>query len=1342
MTFMQHADLLTQSWGVMGRLRTRQKIPLKKNYGDWKLHCLNYTIAASPNTEMYTHLHLHTQYSLLEGAIRIPALTKALHERGFSACAITDHGNMFGVPEFYHTLKDAGLKPLIGMGAFISGTTLQSAGIRNGRRMAQTQLLCLNRQGYQNLSMLASLAFTEGKQQGMASIEHNLFEQFHEGLIAFSGGLDGEISQPLLNGRIEDARRLASWYKEVFSGRFYFELQNTGLESRHALNHQLVELGQELDIPLLASNNCFYIMPEEAEAQHILWLMGQQYRVTDDGVPGMKSNAFSLKTEEEMREVFAEFSPEVMENTGRIAEQCELALENAKVFLPNFEAPPEHSLESWLRKQANEGLERRLGPLFELYSPESSFEDFRATYDARLTFELDVIIQMDFPGYFLIVADFINWAKDHGVSVGPGRGSGAGSLTAYALRITDIDPIRYGLLFERFLNPDRISLPDFDIDFDVYGRDRVIEYVRRRYGEQNVCQISTFGTLKAKAAVRGVARVLDFTYSEADKIAKLVPNELNIALDEAIHKEPGLARMASEGSEQERRLLDLSRKLEGLSTHLGTHAAGVIIMNQDIREVMPVCTGREGALQSMYPMKYAEDQGAVKFDFLGLQNLSTIDDTLELVNRDRPPEARVDITRIPMNDRLTFNMLANADTAGVFQLESSGMKRLVAEMKPSSFEDIVAILALYRPGPLGSGMVEDFVQCKHGRKQVVYPHPLLGPILKETYGVMVYQEQIMQAVQVLAGFSLGQADLLRRAIGKKDPTVLAEQRERFVQGCLNNPEYVEGCRGKDAGGKANDIFDLIDYFSGYGFNKSHTVAYGMISCQTAYLKAHYPVQFMAALLNGASQNPDKVVSYIGDCKEMGVSVLPPDVNLSLKSFSVSPIACRITSRTIAHLDPGFPGSPFAGNNGLPETSAAPLKHLFQNFTGEKYDSVDDLLKALMEHAPEDIMDFLKLSLRENLNDGKEISPSNLREWLNREARVEAVRFGLSAVKNVGGNAVDSILEVRKQHGQLKDFLEFLKAVDLNRMNKRMLETLVHCGAFDSIESNRARLDAVLEEALHLAQEHQRSESTGQQTLFELMAEEDAKATETVLRFPEIRDWRHHHRLKQEKESLGFYVSGHPLDRYASEVKQLAVSTSELQEGLSACDAQAGKYAEQEAVSVAGIVVSKTVRLNRNSEKFAIIVIEDLRGTLEFPVFAKVYAEAAEFLDGDDPLLITGRINLRDESVSLMVDSVQALSEVRLQQAHSMTIEIASNELEPEKLRLLRNLMQKYPGEKPVHFLFHTEEGTEVKIHVQEKTRFEPAFIEELEEERQSWSLTFSYGEVPKTLLRHANPPVS
>ncbi|HEX9841634.1 MAG TPA: DNA polymerase III subunit alpha, partial [bacterium] len=843
--------------------------------------------------------------------------------------------------------------------------------------------------------------------------------------------------------------------------------------------------------------------------------------------------------------------------------------------------------------------------------------EFRRPYRERLDFELDVITSMKYPGYFLIVADFINWAKDAGVRVGPGRGSGAGSLVAYALRITDLDPIHHKLLFERFLNPERVSLPDFDIDFDVAGREKVIEYVRGKYGDNKVCQISTFGTLGAKAALRNVARVLDFPYSQADKIAKLIPNKLGITLQEAIDMEPELARLERDGEQNEQLLIRCGKALEGLNSNLSTHAAGVIIMDQDIQEIMPVCSPVKGeGLQSMYSMKYAEDQGAVKFDFLGLLNLTIIQRAVQLINDQRPPDSPAfDIDEIPLDDRATYKLLGRADTTGVFQLESGGMRRLLMDLKPETFEDIVAILALYRPGPLGSGMTDDFVKRKNEQRRnpgapIDTLHPKLQEVLKDTYGVMAYQEQVMEAARVLAGYSLGQADLLRRAIGKKIPAEMEQQREAFVEGCVGN--------GIDRR-KATEIFDKIDYFSGYGFNKSHSAAYGLVAYQTAYLKANHPVEFMAALLSSDMDNTDKVVNFIADCREMQITVLPPDVNHSRSDFTI---------------------------------------------------------------------------------------------------QSGAVRFGLTAVKNVGENAVAVILEAREAQpgGRFEDLSAFFRSVDLHRVNKRVLEALVKCGGFDSLERNRARLLEALDGLVHLGIHHQNNQVEGQENLFDLLGDEGAAALDLQVELPDVPELPPRQRLKLEKEALGFYISGHPLQRYQSEVGSLAVSSHDVREG---------EHEDGSEVLVAGMVGAMTVRMSRSAEKMAILRLEDLRGSVEVVVFPRIFAEVQGLLREDEPLLIRARVNVREEEINLQANQVVSLSRYRAEQARALTIPLDSGFPEAGLPRLV-GVLSKSSGDCGVRFRVATAEGSRVLLDSGLSVAPTEPFMEELEETLGGAPVQFDY----------------
>jgi DNA polymerase III subunit alpha len=1194
-------------------------------------------------TRPFAHLHLHTQYSLLEGAIRIAVpddavkagvgfkvLPEVLKEKGVTACAITDRGNLFGAVEFYKTIKKAGIKPIIGMQANVTEgpCTTQTPG-RATNGLSELVLLAQNKEGYGNLSRLSSLGFTVGRQGNVPRLDLDLICQHSAGLICLSGNQYGVVGRPLAQGDEARATTLAQQLAQAFPGRFYLELQNHGLEPQRRLNEALVALAKTLGLPLVGTNDCHYLEREEAYAQYILELMGQQRRVTDAGVTAYVDKQMYLKSPDEMAEALQDFPAEAYENTVAIAEQCSLDLSGGKSYLPKFPTPGEASEEEWFRKTVADGMQRRMEQLEGPYGiTAEKREAFWKVYQERLEYELGVILKMKYAGYFLIVADFITYAKDHGIRVGPGRGSGAGSLVAYVMRITELDPIRHGLIFERFLNPERVSLPDFDVDFAVNGRDAVIDYVRDKYGADHVCQISTFGALKAKAALRAVARVLDVPYGQADKIAKLIPNKLNILLAEAIGLEPELKRLEVEGTEQEQKLIKLGKSLELLSSTLSTHAAGVIIMDQPIQDVMPVCTaskpgrkkaavdGEDGAeageaeplLQTQFSMKWAEDQGAVKFDFLGLLNLDILSHAQALIRRRADPAAQAfDVDTIPLDDGETFKLLAHGDTTGVFQLESGGMRRLTMDLKASSFADIVAVVALYRPGPMQ--LIPTFVSRKHGREQVDYLHPKLEGILKETYGIMVYQEQVIQAAQILAGYSLGEADLLRRAIGKKIPAEMAAQRNRFITGCAagNIPDK-----------KANEIFEKIEYFAGYGFNKSHSAAYGLISYQTAYLKANYPVEFMAALLSSDMDNTDKVVNFIADSREMGVQVLPPDIERSGATFTID------------------------GN---------------------------------------------------------------------------AIRFGLNAVRNVGLGAAEVIIEARDQQPgkRFVDLATFLRTVDFRRVNKRVLEALIRCGGFDSISPNRAQLIAALDQIVALGLSEQNAQLEGQETLFTLLSDE-AETAGLNLELPDVPDFAPKDRLKQEKEALGFFVSGHPMDGFRSELENLTVTSHTLREG---------DYEDGAQVSVAGIIATLTLRLNKQAEKFAVIRLEDLRGSIEVVVFSRVYAQVAELLKVDEPVLIQGTLAVRDEDISVRADRVMSLSRFRAEHAERLTIRLP--EAPPESvLPRLVGVLSKAEGPCCVQLDLPTARGHRVLLDTGVKTVPADTVVEELTELLPGADLRFQY----------------
>ena len=1229
-------------------------------------------------TRPFVHLHLHTQYSLLEGAIRIAVpddavkagvgfkvLPDVLKERGMTACAITDRGNLFGAIEFYKTLKKEGIKPIVGVQAnVVEGALPQPASARRpsgtgpagraGNGVHELVLLARDAEGYGNLSRLSSVGFTAGRQGNVPRLDLDLICRHSAGLICLSGNLHGAVGQLLAQGDEARAREVASRLAEAFPDRFYLELQNHGLEPQRRVNAQLVTLAQALGLPLVGTNDCHYLEREEAYAQYILELMGRQRRITDPGVPPFTDKQMYLKSPDEMAEALRDYPPEAYENAAAIAEQCSVELKGGRSYMPRFPTPGNVPEDAWFREQVAAGMQHRRERLEAQYgvAPEKRAEFWRV-YQERLDSEMEVILKMKYAGYFLIVADFITNAKDRGIRVGPGRGSGAGSLVAYALRITELDPIRHGLLFERFLNPARVSLPDFDVDFAVEGRDAVIDYVRNKYGPDRVCQISTFGALKAKAALRGVARVLDVPYGQADKIAKLIPNKLNITLAEAIQLEPELKRLEAEGSQQERDLIRYGKLLELLSSNLSTHAAGVIIMDQPVQDVMPVCTaskparkkadgrdrgaegeGAESLLQTQFSMKWAEDQGAVKFDFLGLLNLDILSHAQALIRRRDDPACKAfDIDAVPLDDAETFALLGRGDTTGVFQLESGGMRRLTMDLKPTTFEEVVALQALYRPGPLGSGMTDQFVRRKTGREPVDSLHPKLERVLKETYGVMVYQEQVIQAAQILAGFSLGEADLLRRAMGKKIPQEMAQQRQRFIDGCAKN--------GISAA-KAQEIFEKIDYFSGYGFNKSHSAAYGLIAYQTAYLKAHYPVEFMAALLSSDMDNTDKVVNFIADCREMGVQVLPPDVAQSGVDFTIS------------------------GN---------------------------------------------------------------------------AIRFGLNAVRNVGQGAAEAILEARQAlpGKRFADLAAFLRTVDFRRVNKRALEALIQCGAFDSIHPNRAQLSAALDSMVALALNEQNAQGEGQETLFALLGDDGANQAGLTPDLPDVPDYPPKERLKCEKEALGFYVSGHPMDSFRAELENLTATSHDLREG---------EYEDGAQVAVGGIVAALTLRLTKNAEKMAVVRLEDLRGSIEVVVYPRTYAQVAEQLTVDQPVLVQGRIQVRDEDVNVSADRIVSLSRFRAEQARCLTVHLHAPPAR-EVLPRLVGVLSKFEGRCAVWLDVPTAGGHRVILDTGVATVAADTTIEDLNDLLPGAELSFTYEadglpvtQAPRTTLppRFAPPP--
>jgi len=809
---------------------------------------------------LFTHLHCHTEYSLLDGAARINELVKTAAQMGMDSLAITDHGVMYGIVDFYKACQKQGIKPIIGCEVYVAPRTRHDRIPKVDDNLYHLVLLAENQRGYRNLLQLVSLGFTEGFYY-KPRVDKELLAEYSEGLVALSGCMAGEIASHIIKGDDVQAAASAAEYLDIFGrGNYYLELQDHGLEEQRVANRGLLQLHRKTGIPLVATNDVHYVLKEHAEMQDVLLCIQTGKTVDDPTRMKFQSQELYLKSEQEMAVLFGEL-PDAMANTRQIAERCHVSLEFGKLHLPEYKVPEGHTPDSYLRELCLEGAKRRYGEMSEKVRQ-------------RLDYELDVIKQMGYSTYFLIVWDFIHFARQNNIPVGPGRGSAAGSLVAYALGITNIDPLKYGLLFERFLNPERVSMPDIDIDFCFEKRGQVIEYVTKKYGSERVAQIATFGTMAARAAIRDVGRALGMPYGEVDRIAKLVPGELHITIEKALQDSPEL-RQIYEEDEQVRKLIDMAALLEGMPRHASTHAAGVVITRQPLTHYLPLYKAADGPLTTQFAKDQVEELGLLKMDLLGLRTLTVIADTVRMIRENRNVE--IDIDNIPLDDAKTFELLGHGDGVGVFQLESSGMRAILRELKPEVFEDIVALVALYRPGPLGSGMVEDFIKSKHGEKKVQYLHPKLQPILKDTYGVILYQEQVMRIASDLAGFTLGEADLLRRAMGKKKPEIIAGLREQFIEGAAKN--------GIDAD-VAGQTFDLMEYFAGYGFNKSHSAAYAMISYQTAYLKANYPVEYMAALLTSVKDNTDKVAFYIEECRRMGIEVLPPDVNMSGVDFTV------------------------------------------------------------------------------------------------------------------------------------------------------------------------------------------------------------------------------------------------------------------------------------------------------------------------------------------------------------------------------------------------------------------------------------------------------------------------
>ena len=1102
----------------------------------------------------FIHLHLHSQYSLLDGAIRFEEAFELAKKYRMEALALTDHGNMFGVIEFYQTAIKHGIKPIVGCEVYVAPGSRFEKKTGEGREGAyHLTLLVKNRTGYFNLIKLVSYAQLEGFYY-KPRVDKELLNKYHEGLIALSGCMKGEIAVHANRGDMKKALQSAEAYSKIFGPHhFFIEIQNNGVENQLLLNDRLLEIGRHLTLPVVATNDCHYLRRQDAKAQEVLLCIQTGKTLHDGDRMKFSSDEFYFKSPQEMADLFKN-TPEALAYTLEIAEQCNLELKFEEKHIPKISVPPGESLDSYLEKLSREGLERRLA----FHQGEKDFEERSVRYKKRLEEELRIIKSMGYSGYFLIVADFIHFAREKKIPVGPGRGSATGSLVSYALNITDLDPIEYDLIFERFLNPGRKnSMPDVDVDFCVEGRDEVIRYVAEKYGKENVAQIITFGKMQARAVIRDVGRAMDIPYAEVDRIAKLIPNKLDITLDQALKQEAELKEVIVKDS-RIASLFEIAKSLEGLARHASTHAAGVVIANKPLMEYLPIHRGQNGEIVTQYAMKQVEAIGLVKFDFLGLKTLTVVDQAIQLIGKNRG--MKVDLHEIPSDDPEVFALLGAGSNLGIFQLESSGMRDLLMKLKPQSFKDIIALVALYRPGPLDSGMVGEFIKRRHGQESIRYELPELKEILQDTYGVIVYQEQVMRIAGTLANFSLEDADDLRRAMAKKDAGEMERQKQKFLEGTKKN---------RIPSKKAEKIFEQMETFGRYGFNKSHSAAYALLAYQTAYLKTHYAIEFMGALLTSEAQNADKIVKYLAECREMGIEILPPDINESYKNFGVM------------------------GNQ---------------------------------------------------------------------------IRFGLTAVKNVGDAAIEAILSEREERGKFQSLFDFCKRVDLRKVNRRVIESLIKCGAFDFSKAYRSQMLTLLDDVLEHSQSAQRKKGEAQLNMLMPILKE------TEERYPEIDEFSESQLIVFEKETIGFYISRHPLACYQEEITKFThedtTTLSRLQNGSE--------------VKICGLPSSLKEIVTKKGDRMAFLTVEDMKGFVEVILFPEAYKTALPLLRGGDPILVRGTLDLSDEHVKIKGSEVQALSELNLHPLKTLHLEISLSSLTKSQLEDLKEVLVAYKGTCKVH----------------------------------------------------------
>src|ERR1700685_4198505 len=1115
----------------------------------------------------FVHLHLHTDYSLLDGACDVEKLCQRVKELGMPAVAMTDHGNIFGAVHFVNAAHKYDVKPIIGCELYICKKDDHNIERTppDGDTYNHLLVLARNEEGYRNLVKITSEASLHGFYY-KPRVSKNSLAEHSRGLIGLSGCLKGEVAERLMEGKYDAARAAAGTFVDIFGkDNFYLEIQDQGLAMEHKIHPGLFQLEKDLGLPLVATNDSHYLCEDDAHAQDVMLCIQTGKSIHDTGRMKFEGTQFFVKNHDEMYRVFKD-SPEVLARTLDIAERCSLRLEKVANPFPQFEVPLGYTIDSYFVHVTREAFARRLESLRPLHQ-QGKLKHPLTDYELRLERELGIIQQMQFPGYFLIVWDFIRYAKERGIPVGPGRGSAAGSLVSYALGITDIDPLQHELFFERFLNPERISMPDIDIDFCMNRRGEVIDYVTRKYGRENVAQIITFGTMAAEERLKDVGRAMDIPYADVDRIAKMVPTTLNIKLAQALKDSPAMQK-AYESDAQVRELLDTARKLEGLVRNAGVHAAGVVISPRPLTELVPLFRTKNDEIVTAFDMVAIEKMGLLKMDFLGLTTLTILDDTLKLIEQTR--NHKITLEEIPLEDNQTYESVFHKGlTSGIFQFESHGMRDVLRRYQPNSIDDLTALNALYRPGPIQGGMIDHFIDRKHGRKSIEYELPELKEMLEETWGVIVYQEQVMQIANRLAGYSLGEADVLRRAMGKKKPEEMAQQRDRFVEGAVQRgypPKKVE------------KIFDLLAKFAEYGFPKAHSAAYALLAYQTAYLKTHYPVEFMAAMLTSVTGSTDDVVKYINECREMGIGVEPPDINVSTANFT--------------------------------------------------------------PHGP-------------------------------------AIRFGLAAVKNVGHNAIESIVAGRNENGRYSSIYEFCEKVDLRMLNKRVLESLVKSGAMDS-HGRRAQLMAVLDKAIDRAAKTQRDAESGQHGLFGVFQQDEASSNND--RLPDSPDWDEHTRLAAEKEILGFFITGHPLEKYKDKLEDLrALSTADI----AGIKVSTGK---DENICTAGIITNLRVLKSKKGDFYAQGALEDMSGSVEMIVFPEAYRKLQDKVKLEVPVLVRGGLRI-EEGVNpkLTANDIIPLEDAKVPLPRSLRIRIPVETANESIVDELHALCAQRKGEAKVLF---------------------------------------------------------